>query len=510
MNLFRRYVLILLLSVVCVSYSQTKGLIYKPAGDALGKSVLDPNGDGYTSLTTAGFSGTDYGSASELNMVPLPIIGAEPTGDLTTGGSGGATDIVSVGENSNQSCYILYKTVGGVDYLIIRFRLGGASTASKGYSLLMDTDGTFGSQYTDPKNPGYEKEVVLNTGSSNAIVVNTFSGSAGNITGSVNFSNENYTQRSIALTTVGGDSDYFYDFFIPYSALGLTAEPVRIAAATISSAGSGITGTKSDYNGVNDELYGNNSTAIANALISTFPSTSLTSLTEGGTFGNPTTLAPVVNSGITVSSTSISGTSTEVNGTEIQVYKNGNALGSVITVTSNAWVLSGVSGLVAGDLITARATALNKTISDISASVQVTGVQTCYTPAPTNLTRPGSQAINGTYVHADGSAVLASTVRIRLYEQLNTGTTITYTEINPATLIYVSAGTGTGTWSFPTGLATNNFNSTTIVATATYSSCVSTYSVVSKKSSGQVGVITATPTMVTTQIIASPNISRNV
>lgn len=510
MGSFSRYILIVLLIATSIGFSQTKGLIYKPAGDALGKSVLDPNGDGYTSLTTAGFSGTDYGSVSELNMVPLPIIGAEPTGDLTTGGSGGATDIVSVGENSNQSCYILYKTVGGIDYLIIRFRLGGASTAAKGYSLLMDTDGTFGSQYTDPKNPGYEREIVLNTGSSNAIVVNTFSGLAGGITSAINFSNENYTQRSIALTTVGGDSDYFYDFFIPYSALGLTVQPVRIAAATISSAGSGITGTKSDYNGVNDKLYGNNSTAIANALISTFPSTSLTSLTEGGTFGNPKTNTPIVTGGVTTANTSISGTSTEVNGTEIQVYKNGNTLGSVITVTSNAWVLSGVSGLVAGDLITARATASNKTISDISASVQVTGVKSCYTPAPTNLTRPGSQAINGTYVHADGSAVLASTVRIRLYEQLNTGTTITYTEINPATLIYVSAGTGTGTWSFPTGLATNNFNSTTIVATATYSSCVSTYSVVSKKSSGQVGVITATPTMVTTQIIASPNISRNV
>mgnify|MGYP000600807472 FL=1 len=317
MGSFSRYILIVLLIATSIGFSQTKGLIYKPAGDALGKSVLDPNGDGYTSLTTAGFSGTDYGSASELNMVPLPIIGAEPTGDLTTGGSGGATDIVSVGENSNQSCYILYKTVGGIDYLIIRFRLGGASTAAKGYSLLMDTDGTFGSQYTDPKNPGYEREIVLNTGSSNAVVVNTFSGLAGGITSAINFSNENYTQRSIALTTVGGDSDYFYDFFIPYSALGLTVQPVRIAAATISSAGSGITGTKSDYNGVNDKLYGNNSTAIANALISTFPATSLTSLTSGTSFANPTTLSPVVNSGITASSTSISGTSTETNGTVI-------------------------------------------------------------------------------------------------------------------------------------------------------------------------------------------------
>lgn len=503
MNLFRRYVLILLLSVVCVSYSQTKGLIYKPAGDALGKSVLDPNGDGYVSLTTAGFSGTDYGSASELNMVPLPIIGAEPTGDLTTGGSGGATDIVSVGENSNQSCYILYKTVGGIDYLIIRFRLGGASTAAKGYSLLMDTDGTFGSQYTDPKNPGYEREIVLNTGSSNAVVVNTFSGSAGNITGSVNFSNENYTQRSIALTTVGGDSDYFYDFFIPYSALGLTVQPVRIAAATISSAGSGITGTKSDYNGVNDKLYGNNSTAIANALISTFPSTSLTSLTEGGTFGNPTTLAPVVSSGITVSSTSISGTSTEVNGTVITIYKNGTSIGTA-TVTSNSWTLSGISGLVAGDVITAKAQTSGKDLSAASAGVTVNVAAICFTPSPTALVRTnGSQVVTGSWSPVSGT-ITANTVQIRLWEQSATNT---FNELPATASVYVATN---GTWSFTVTTTQSTFNGMNVYATATYNGCASSYSNVAMKPSGSGSYKTATPTMVTSTILASPTVARMV
>lgn len=124
--------------------AQTPGLIYKPATSVLGRSVLDPNGDGFVSLTTAGFSGTDYGSASELKMITLPILGIEPTGDLTTGASGGHTDIVNNGVSANQSCYILYKTVGGVDYLIIRFRIGSASTSAKGYSFLLDTDGVFG------------------------------------------------------------------------------------------------------------------------------------------------------------------------------------------------------------------------------------------------------------------------------------------------------------------------------------------------------------------------------
>lgn len=52
----------LLVSFFFVSglYGQTPGLIYKPAANDLGKSVLDSNGDGFNSLTTAGFSGTDY------------------------------------------------------------------------------------------------------------------------------------------------------------------------------------------------------------------------------------------------------------------------------------------------------------------------------------------------------------------------------------------------------------------------------------------------------------------
>lgn len=503
MNLFRRYVLILLLFVACISYSQTKGLIYKPAGDALGKSVLDPNGDGYVSLTTAGFSGTDYGSASELKMIPLPIIGVEPTGDLTTGGSGGATDIVSVGENSNQSCYILYKTVGGIDYLIIRFRLGGASTSSKGYSLLMDTDGTFGSQYTDPKNPGYEREVVLNTGSSNAIVINTFSGAAGGITSSINFSNENYTQRSIALTTVGGDADYFYDFFIPYSALGLSAQPVRIAAATISSAGSGITGTKSDYNGVNDKLYSNNPTAIANALISSFPAISLTLLTEGGSFANPTTLAPVVNSNITASSTSISGTSAEINGSIITVYKNGTSIGTA-TVASNSWTLTGISGLVAGDVITAKAQTSGKDLSAASAGVTVNVAAICFTPSPTALVRTnGSQLVTGSWSPVSGT-ITASTVQIRLWEQSATNT---FNEIPATASVYVGTN---GAWSFTVTTSQSTFNGMNIYATATYNGCMSAYSNVGMKTSGSGSTKTATPTMVTSAILASPTVARTV
>jgi hypothetical protein len=484
------------------TFSQTPGLIYKPAGSALGRSVLDPNGDGFVSLTTAGFSGTDYGSISELNMVSLPIVGVEPTGDLTTGASGGHTDIVNDGSSSNQSCYILYKQVSGVYYLIIRFRIGSASTSSKGYSFLLDTDGVFGSLLTSG-NPGFDKEVVLETGNSGRIAV--YDHSAAGTVLRTSFTLDNYHQRSVALSTQSGNADYFYDFFIPYSALGLATEPVRISAVTVTSAGSGITGSKSDYNGINDQLYGNDPIAIAKALINTFPSTSLTALTDGYTYPAVKTTIPVVNGGINSAATSISGTSAEANGTTITVYKNGVSIGTA-TVNNNSWTLTGVSGLVAGNLITAAATASGKTISDVSAAVEVVGVQSCYTAPPVIVSRTTNQTITGTW---SGSVTPnGSNVRIRLYNQADQ---YTINEIANGVTVYVQAN---GTWSYTTGLPQNDFNGFNILATATIisNSCMSTYSNVSKKTSGNVttnGIVTPTPTITTSLVYASTG-TRNI
>jgi hypothetical protein len=46
-----KHYIFLLVSVFYSTFllSQTPGLIYKPASTALGRSVLDPNGDGYSS-----------------------------------------------------------------------------------------------------------------------------------------------------------------------------------------------------------------------------------------------------------------------------------------------------------------------------------------------------------------------------------------------------------------------------------------------------------------------------
>src|SRR6476661_6370482 len=82
----------LLLSVV--SYAQTPGLIFKTAGT--GAVVLDPNGDGYTSATTNGFTTNDQ-SQSEIPYKALIVPAVEPVADPGPGPDCGFTDIVDSG-----------------------------------------------------------------------------------------------------------------------------------------------------------------------------------------------------------------------------------------------------------------------------------------------------------------------------------------------------------------------------------------------------------------------------
>jgi hypothetical protein len=102
--------LAVMLLTALISHGQTPGFIYKQANSTLGKLILDPNGDGYTSSSSSGFTTTGttpklLETNSELKMIPIPVIMEEPLGDPVTGGSGGQTDIVSAG--GSQSLYLL-------------------------------------------------------------------------------------------------------------------------------------------------------------------------------------------------------------------------------------------------------------------------------------------------------------------------------------------------------------------------------------------------------------------
>ncbi len=471
-------------------FAQTPGLIYKPSSTSFGKSVLDPNSDGYVSINTTGFSTIDYGTESELPMISIPLLIGEPSGDLSTGGSGGHTEIV--GFNGGNSVFVLKKNVGGTDYLIVRFRIGKASTASKGYSLLIDTDNSFGN--TSSSNPGFEKEIILET--NNAVKIYTHNVAAGTITNNLTYALNEYHQRSVALSTNNGDADYFYDFFVPYNDIGISSN-VRFAATTITSAQSGILGTKSDINGINDQQYGGNPFTAFSTIINSFPPTDFNNLISGGSFLPLITTAPVITSTINTASVSIAGSSLEPNGTLIEVFKNGVSIGTT-TVSSFTWTLSGVSGLAAGNQITAKATAMGKMVSPASANIEVTAVQTCfiYSPVITSRTN-GSQVVSGTW-SSGGLTISPNTVRIRLYSL--DANNLTETEITSAVNQFVNTD---GTWSFTTNVSQSTFNGLTVYARAEFSGCVSGLSNGSGKTSGGSTVITVTPSLVTNPINAN-------
>ena len=173
-------IIILVSVLLCNSFilnAQSPGVIYNPSTTVLGKNVMDPNGDGYVSINNQGLSSIDYSTGSEMKMIALPVMEGEPLGDIVTGGTGGHTDISnytttgqSTGITGPNSVFVLKRTVNGVAYLVFRFRLGGASTATKGYSVLMDIDGNFGTLWNG-NNPGFDREIVMETGANGRIAI---------------------------------------------------------------------------------------------------------------------------------------------------------------------------------------------------------------------------------------------------------------------------------------------------------------------------------------------------
>jgi len=90
---------LLLFSVL--SFAQTPGLIVRPIGGS-GITPLNPDGNGYTSPTTAGFITTDVGAGySEIPYKVIPPFTLEPTADLMRGPANMFSDLVRL--NSDES-----------------------------------------------------------------------------------------------------------------------------------------------------------------------------------------------------------------------------------------------------------------------------------------------------------------------------------------------------------------------------------------------------------------------
>ncbi|WP_041649577.1 Ig-like domain-containing protein [Marivirga tractuosa] len=361
--------------------AQTPGLIYKPAG--AGQVVLDPNGDGYSSATNFGFSSNDQ-DESEIPYVPLPIVNPEPDSDLGPGPDCGFTDLVR--SPGNETIY----TYSNGTNLFFRFRLGGTAPNSKGYSILVDTDEKFG--FTGPNadpnavqgNPGFEIEIILRTNFGVGIydVDGTTSGTEiGSATGDRPY--DDFAQKSIALTEICGDPDYFYDFYIPYVDLPYNSTTkVRMVGNTVINpnpalGNNGISdlGGIDDASGITDDLWGD--------LIDIFPPTSGDDISGGGTI-EPRSDCPSITGPVAVGATSVSGTSTEADGTVIEVFVNGISAGTS-SVSAGAWSISGLPAFVDNDEITATAKATNESTSIANCSIINVGAICTEAPTAANV-----------------------------------------------------------------------------------------------------------------------------
>lgn len=259
-------VLILTVFLSNLLLAQSPGIIVRPAGGP-GSAVLNPDQNAWTSATTAGYTTNDITQSEIQYKIIKPII-PEPSADLATGPDNGYSDIVKTVDGSG--CY-MYND--GTNFLF-RFRIGAIVSGAKAYNLLIDTDLKLGATgaSADPNyvaatnsgngNPGFEIEIAFQTGSSIAIY---------NVDGIMNpsvaysYSLSTNSIVSVAISRDNNNADYFYDFYVPLTALnalGLsTSTPFRIVTTTNTNPGSAFQGTRSDIYGINDELFPNTTDA---------------------------------------------------------------------------------------------------------------------------------------------------------------------------------------------------------------------------------------------------------
>lgn len=410
--------------------SQVPGYINRPATIAAGRLVLDPNSDGYTSLTTTGF-GTNDVTNSEIAFKGIKAYSIEPYGDLRRGPNHGFTDFVP--DSSGNGVYHYFSVAQNV---LFRMRLGSIIPGSKGYSILMDTDGKFGATgaNADPNyiasttgtngNPGFEIEVVLETNF--RIAIYNVDGTSSPVLVKQYLNWQDMSQVSIASTNDNGDPDYLIDFYIPFSDLqaapfNLTAaSPIRMSATTVMSPQAAIGGPRSDIYGTAGDTYED--------FIDGQPACNI--------FNNPVscatamcTAAPTVNSPISTGTVNISGTWTKsvlsgaLSTASITVYKNGVSVGTVAGVTSGTtWTLNSIT-LINGDIITAKALATGESMCLTSNAVAASTCNASTIPAtPVLSCTSGSKGINGTNLSTGWTVHVDNVTRNILDNSVTNGT----------------------------------------------------------------------------------------
>jgi hypothetical protein len=377
----RFFVLFTFLFLSTLIKAQSPGLIVRPAG-ASGPVVLNPNQDLFTSATSSGFTVSDITQSEILYKIIKPVM-IEPTGDLATGPDGGFSDIVKTVDNSG--CYVFNDGTN----LLFRLRIGSIVSGAKAYNILIDTDlrlGTTGSSadpnYVAPTNsgngnPGFELEIALETGTNGRVAVYNVDGIV-NPTASNIYSLATNQLISVALSRESDNADFFYDFYVPLSVLGISSStPIRMVVTTNTNPGSAFQGTRSDIYGLNDDDFSNTTDGWEFVGENTPPFT-LNDVTSGG--GGPAdvcTAAPTVNTGIAAgSNVSIAGTWTRLDATKpstatISIYKNGVLDGTTAATSGTPWSYI-IASVANADVITAKAQATGESMCLTSNSVAIT------------------------------------------------------------------------------------------------------------------------------------------
>ncbi|WP_066836746.1 T9SS type A sorting domain-containing protein [Rufibacter ruber] len=482
-------------------------IIQKASGS--GRAILDRNNDGYVSLSPSGFAlGEDTGAKSEIPFRMLPqFAGPEPLNDLATGSNGGHTDLA----NAPLGMYFDGENV------MFRVRLGGHSTASKGYSFVLDTDGIFNARtdangnvipYVTPskvKNLGFEYEIVFASNFDVAVYYHRGSGDdndpvlySSNVIwrASANGGYTQYSQKSVAGTTAGGNADYFYDFYVPlsaftnaqYNAPGINAATTlfRVSGSTITSAQTGLEGTISDVGGVDDKKYGNDKIKIWKDVIPNFPQTTLNQLKDGE-FGCAKPSAPIITGAPKAYDTSVSGISNEPNGTTIHLYKGGTLSNGVLTgatllatttVSGGVWTATFTTALVENDVLRAKATYTAGCESAYSSAVNtIAGV--CATPAPAApVSISGNKGAQGTYTAPSGytGPITFTVYRVMSNGAYSSAVSDVYASGGTVTSQTVSSTTGSYSYSIGGGHGQALHDASFVVTAKLGTGCESPYS----------------------------------
>jgi hypothetical protein len=361
---------------------------------ATGRTVLNPN---YASVSSV-ISGTTYHFASATNsgwtlggddtttnvnavaFKPLKPFGGEPCCDLRRGADHRFSDFVP--DNNSNGVYFYYNASQSA--YVFRMRMGTMSPGSKGFSLLVDTDQKYGNagSAADPNyvakttgingNPGFELEIVLETGFRLAIY-NIDGKGEPNVVGAISpiVSHTNwqaYSQIVMAATTEGGDPDFFIDFYVPLTDLtginitdALTGTPgtafISGASHKLRMIPTTVMAPKPSTAGPVSDIYGSDMDKI----------TWYPPVCSSCNVNAICTPAPVITS-VNGPSGSIQGNWTRetagYNGSAqaiITLYKNGDTTAplttnpAVITCTSGGGWSATATGLVSTDVITAKA-----------------------------------------------------------------------------------------------------------------------------------------------------------